>query len=65
MDKVYELTECRKSVNKNKDFDQVYVVFDKDEHKKQELLECKRLTQKNRMVFRVVCKLLFFSRYIK
>lgn len=34
MDKVYELTECRKSVNKNKDLDQVYVVFDKDEHKK-------------------------------
>ena len=51
MDKVYELIECRKSVNKNKDFDQVYVVFDKDEHKKQELLECKRLTQKNRNGF--------------
>lgn len=30
-----------------KDFDQVYVVFDRDEHKKQELLECERLAKKN------------------
>lgn len=35
--------------NYKKQFDQIYVVFDRDEHSRQELYECKKLAKKNKI----------------